>query len=404
MVEHPALRSAVPAGLPPGYYSPMRIALIETHAVPGMWKYDLGLGRAIEALGDEVVIYSASCFPAGQDTAGGVWRGFPDLRHQPNLAVKGLRYTVATLRMLREVRRGGFDVVHWQHFNVLPPLETFTARALGPLRERLVITVHDIDAWDAVKGGSPGLLRRTFGSAARLVVHHEANRPQLAARSGLPESRIRVVPHGSYDVFRQADLDRGAARKLLGVPQDARLVLFFGEIRAEKNLDGLVRAMARVREQIPDAYLLAAGKIRHVDPAVIVAEIDRLGLRDAVDFRPVYVDDAHVDAHFAAADVVALPYRDITQSGVVFQAMTAGVPVVATDTGALGHTVREAGCGLVVAPGDEPALAGALVELLRDAEWAAELGRRGQVAAATTYSWDTCARLTREVYREVAGS
>ncbi|MEZ4388565.1 MAG: glycosyltransferase family 4 protein [Candidatus Krumholzibacteriia bacterium] len=381
----------------------MRVALIETHALPGMWKYDLGLGRALEALGDEVVVFSAACFPAGETTRGGVWRGFPDLRHQPNLLVKGLRYTAATLRMLAAVRGGGFDVVHWQHFNVLPPLEAFTARALGPLRPRLVITVHDIDAWDAVKGGSPALLRRTFASAARLIVHHEANRPQLAARGGVPESRIRVVPHGSYDVFRRADLGRAAARDQLGLPPDAPLVLFFGEIRAEKNLDGLVRAMAVVRDRIPDARLLAAGKIRHVDPAAIIAEIDRLGLREAVDFRPVYVDDAHVDAHFAAADVVALPYRDITQSGVVFQAMTAGVPVVATDTGALGHTVREAGCGLVVPPGDERALADALVGVLGDPAGAAELGRRGRAAAATVYSWDACARLTREVYRELAG-
>ncbi|MBD3222375.1 glycosyltransferase, partial [bacterium] len=108
----------------------MRIALIETHAVPGMWKYDLGLARALEALGDEVVVYSAACFPEGEETRGGVWRGFPDLRIQPNLLVKGLRYTAATFRMLSELRGGGFDVVHWQHFNVLPPLETYTARAL----------------------------------------------------------------------------------------------------------------------------------------------------------------------------------------------------------------------------------------------------------------------------------
>jgi glycosyltransferase involved in cell wall biosynthesis len=382
----------------------MHVALIETHAMPGMWKYDLGLARALEALGAEVTVYSATCFPEDQETRGGVWRGFPDLRSQPNLPVKGLRYTWATLRMLAQIRRSAPDVVHWQHFNVLPPLETFTARALGPLRRRLVTTVHDIDTWDAVKAGSPALLRRTYRSAARLIVHHEANRPRLARRFHIPAERIRVVPHGSYDVFRTADLDRDAARRLLGVPHDRRLILFFGEIRAEKNLDGLVRALASVRERVPDAYLLAAGKLRHVDPETITREIDRLGLRDAVDFRPVYVDDAHVDAHFAAADVVALPYRDITQSGVVFQAMTAGVPVVATDTGGLGHTVREASCGLVVEPGDEVALAGALGDLLTDPVRAQRLGLNGREAAATTFSWDACARLTWAVYEEVLAS
>jgi len=369
--------------------------------MPGMWKYDLGLARALEAQGDEVTVFSAACFPADEETRGGIWRGFPDLRAQPNLMVKGLRYAAATWRMLEAVRRGRFDVVHWQHFNVLPPLETFTSWRLERMPAPLVITVHDIDTWDAVKVGSAGLLRSTFDAADRLIVHHDANRPHLADRFDLSEERIRVVPHGSYDVFRQADISREAARKLLGVPRDVRLVLFFGEIRAEKNLEGLIRVMVPVREQTPDAYLLAAGKIRHVDPADISAEIDRLDLREAVDFRPVYVDDTHVDAHFAAADVVALPYRDITQSGVVFQAMTAGVPVVATDTGALGHTVREAGCGLVVPSGDDAALAGALSTLLGDPERAAALGAAGREAAATTFSWDECARLTRGVFDEL---
>jgi len=379
----------------------MKIALIETHAVPGMWKYDLGLARGLEDLGGEVVVFTAAPFPAGQETRGGVWRGFPDLRHQPNLAVKGLRYAAATARMLAAIRGGGFDIVHWQHFNVLPALETLTARALGPLRRRLVTTVHDIDAWDAVKGGAPWLLRQTYRAAARLIVHHAANRPHLAARFGVPEDRIRVVPHGSYDAFRTHPVDRAAARRLLGVPADARLVLFFGEIRREKNLDGLVRAMAEVRRRVPQARLLAAGKLRHLDPMAIIAEIQRLGLREAVDFRPVYVDDAHVDAHFAAADVVALPYRDITQSGVVLQTMTAGRPVVATDTGALGHTVREAGCGVVVGVGDEAALAGALAELLADPDRAAALGEAGRLAAATTFSWERCARDTWAVYQEL---
>jgi glycosyltransferase involved in cell wall biosynthesis len=161
--------------------------------------------------------------------------------------------------------------------------------------------------------------------------------------------------------------------------------------------------MAPVRRRVPDAHLLAAGKLRHFDPDLVTRELDRLALRDAVDFRPVFVDDAHVDAYFAACDVVALPYRDITQSGVVFQAMTAGRPVVATDTGGLGHTVREAGCGLVVPVDDEAALAGALAELLSDPDRARELGERGREAAATTFSWERCARDTWAVYEEVTG-
>ena len=82
--------------------------------------------------------------------------------------------------------------------------------------------------------------------------------------------------------------------------------------------------------------------------------------------------------------------------------MTAGRAVVATDAGGLGHTVRESGCGLVVPVGDEPAFADALVRVLGDPELAESLAAGGREAAATTYSWDRCARDTMAVYEEVA--
>jgi glycosyltransferase involved in cell wall biosynthesis len=64
--------------------------------------------------------------------------------------------------------------------------------------------------------------------------------------------------------------------------------------------------------------------------------------------------------------------------------------------------VREAGCGLVVPVDDEPALAAALADLLADPGRARALGEAGREAAATTFSWERCARDTLAVYQEVA--
>ena len=382
----------------------MKIALIETHAVPGTWKDSLALARELDALGALVTIFTAACFPAGVATSGGVWRGFPALHAQPNLLRKGARYLVATGRMVREIRRGGFDVVHWQHFNVLPPIEALTASALGSLRPRLVMTVHDVEPWQAVRMQAAWMLRHTFRSAARLIVHHAANREHLRERFGVPGDHIRVVPRGGFQGFETSPLSRAEARGRIGVPGEGRLVLFFGEIREEKNLPGLIRALALVRRRIPDVRLLAAGRPRRVKPAAVAGEIRQVGLVDAADFRPGYVPDELVEAHFAAADVVALPYRRITQSAVLLQAMTSGRPVVATDGGALGPTVRDAGCGLVVPVDDEAALAEGLVRILTDPELAHRLGERGRQAATSRFTWERSARATWDVYEEVLAS
>jgi glycosyltransferase involved in cell wall biosynthesis len=263
------------------------------------------------------------------------------------------------------------------------------------------MTIHDVSPWSVVRGRAAFLLRSTFRSAERIIVHHKANQTDLVKRYELPEKEVRVIPHGSFVGLSGDESGKRESRKLLGLPEEGRFILFFGEIRPEKGLINLVRAMSELRGDVPDSYLVIAGRPRHMDMDECMSEISKLDLADAIIARLHYIDDDLVNAYFSMADVVALPYVDITQSGILFEAMTAGRPVVATDVGGLGPTVREAEVGLVVPPGAPVPLADALKTILNDEQLAAKMSENGRRAALGAFSWSQCADSTLTVYREL---
>lgn len=381
----------------------MNVALIETHAIPGVWKYDLGLAKELSKLGNQVTIITSKSFPRVEADSPEVEivRIFPDLRAHPSSFVKGVLYLAGTLRAIEFVRATRFDVVHWQHFNTLPPAETLMAKALKWLKQRLVITVHDVDPWSMVRGRANFLIKATYQSAGRLIVHHAANRGALAAKYGIKESRIRVVPHGSYVEFAKSERDKSACRELLEIPTSAQVVLFFGEIRPEKGLIHLIRAIKILHHRLPSLTLVIAGRPRHMDMTECLDEVRDSGLEEAVITRLDYIEDSLVEAYFTMADLIAIPYTSITQSGILFEAMTAGRPVVASDIGAVGPTVRDVGMGHVVPPGDEERLAQAISDILEKPDVASMMSKNGLRASKEIYSWARCAKESDAIYKEL---
>ena len=159
--------------------------------------------------------------------------------------------------------------------------------------------------------------------------------------------------------------DTGAAmstwRRTLGSP-DGPVVLFFGNVRKYKGLADLIAAMPLVRRKTGATLVVAGTFFEPVER--FRAQARALGLRLDRDIRllPGYVPRDQVPALFALADVVALPYRSASQSGVISQAALAGTPVVVTAVGACRR--QSADRGVVVPPRDPAALAAGIVRAL----------------------------------------
>ena len=271
-------------------------------------------------------------------------------------------------------------VVPWWHPFFGPSLGTAarTARprvAAGPKR---VFLCHNVAPHEATPLDR-ALSSYGLGAADGFLVHARAEEARLRPLAkGRP---VRVHPHPTYDVFSRTPPDRETARAAVGAR--GKTILFFGYIRPYKGLADLLEALRLAR---PDAWdtLLVVGEF-YESRDRYAAALDDPALRGKVAVVDRYVANEEVAAYFAAADVVALPYRAATGSGIAQVAYGAGVPVIATRTGGLEEVVEDGSTGLLVPPEDPAAFARAL-ERYFDGNLAVPL-REGVARVRTRYSW-----------------
>lgn len=197
------------------------------------------------------------------------------------------------------------------------------------------------------------------------------------------------VLHPLYDNFG-TPVPQAEARRHLQLPEDEKIILFFGFIRKYKGLDLLLEAIAHLKSaislqasDIENFKLLIAGEF-YEDEAAYQAQIDRLGIRDLLILRTDFIPDSEVRYYLCAADLLVQPYRNATQSGVTPLAYYFEKPMVVTNVGGLPALVPHMKSGLIAEP--EPvSIANAIHEYFR-------LGKTHFIphlrSEKEKYSWD----------------
>jgi D-inositol-3-phosphate glycosyltransferase len=264
------------------------------------------------------------------------------------------------------------------------------ASAVGPLRRRgtrvaLVcdnLIPHERRPFDLAF--TRWMLRNSDGY---LVMSQSVERDLDTLKPGAPRRRVL---HPLYAQFDRGRWTRESARRALNL--DGEVAVFFGYVRRYKGLDTLLDAWPAVRRERP-VTLMVAGEF-YEDAAPYRERVARANAGSLAEALPVrlidrYLPDDQVEALFKAADVVVLPYRSATQSGVTHVAYALGKPVITTDVGGLAETVRPGETGLVVPPENPEALAAAIVRFFAD-DMGAKLAA-GVQALRQAHSWETLA-------------
>lgn len=356
---------------------------------------------------------------------------------QPGLAIAPLDRPPATPDSIADLRRyaaaaraaaPGFDVVHAE-VGGSALREFHAARAVarhgGP---PVVLTAHDpprldwrpfhtagvrehrtLRALAAVLGDRPArrMERDLARRAAAILTLSELGTARAAAGLGGP-ARYDVLP---YPCEPAPLVDRPST------PPGAPLTLgFHGYWYGGKGIDVLLQALARVRQD-PDRPVVRlrlwgappagggerAGARYH---AGVLAAVERWGLADRVQVAG-RLPAAEAAARLGECDAIVLPYEVrrtaaglASISSVVFDALAAGTPVVASDVRAIGETLQPGVDGLTVPPGDVLAL-GAAVRRLRDEPALRDRLRRGAVAHGRRLGLTATGRHAASVYRAV---
>ena len=194
------------------------------------------------------------------------------------------------------------------------------------------------------------------------IVHSEQERRLV--QEAAPRIEVIKHVHPIYDFFGCGSesahrLTLQGARDNLRISKDKLTLLFFGFVRPYKGLDLLIEAMSIIRERL-DAQLLIVGEFWE-NRARFDEMLSELALEENVRIIDSYVPDDEVLLYFTAADIVVLPYREATQSGVIQIAYGFRKPVITTNVGGLPEVVEDGKTGYVV-PKDSPeAIADALL-------------------------------------------
>jgi glycosyltransferase involved in cell wall biosynthesis len=295
-------------------------------------------------------------------------------------------------RLLRDLQP---DVVHLHMPYPMGELSYLLSERSTPM----VITYHS----DVVRQAR---LLRVYSPILEMVLQQArailATSPQYKASSfwlRRHRARCRIVPLGiEQRRFRELDAATGQLAAQLRQRYGPNLLHSHGVFRYYKGLRYLVDALTL----LPEARLMLTGQ--GPEEEALKAQVEENGLSDRV-FFPGPVSDADLPAYFHAADLYVLPAvaRSEAFGLSMVEAQASGLPCVSTEIGTGTSYVNLHGVtGLVVAPADSAALAGAARTLLHDAPLRQTMSRHAQQRAAELFDLDASAAAVMDIYRSVA--
>jgi glycosyltransferase involved in cell wall biosynthesis len=314
-------------------------------------------------------------------------------------------------RLLAEAERSGVPSV------AVPMRAPWDLRAVWALRRliraRNIAVVHthsSIDAWVgglAARSARVPIVRSRHVTIAvprrralvyrlsdRVITSGEAVASVLRA-AGVPAERVVAIGPGLDTTRFHPAVSGAAVRAELGLRGPA--VGLVANIRGSKGHDYFLEAARVVLRGRPDARFVIVGDGIGFDD--VRRRVKELGLEEHVTMTGFRRDVPEV---MAALDVLVLPsIRSEAMSQVIPQALAVGTPVVGTTVGGTPELVRDGETGRLVPPADAPALAAAVLDLLRDPDTARAQARRGQALVLAQHSLDATMARTVAVYEAV---
>jgi glycosyltransferase involved in cell wall biosynthesis len=292
----------------------------------------------------------------------------------PSLDYRSPRSWRATARRIVSFEPDVLVAPWWTSFWGVPLRSVFRAvHRVSPNVPRTLLC-HNVEDHES------GPVRRflalgAFFSADAFVVHAETDRRRLERR--VPGRPVAVLPH---PVVSSPPPDRERARRDLGI--STPLVLFLGLVRRYKGVDLLLDAAPRIVRET-NARIAVVGEV-FSDARPLEERWKSSPVRESILWRDEYVTEEEMARWLAACDVVVLPYRYVSGSGIAARAIAARRPMAAASVGGLSETVRAGVTGELFDAGDPGALADAVRRIVDRGISAYEVGL---TQAAEESSW-----------------
>jgi glycosyltransferase involved in cell wall biosynthesis len=384
--------------------APKRLCIVTHTFLPhigGIEKVVYEQGKRLMQLGFDVTVLTSRMNTAQSYVVDGIRvRCYDSLNQAFGL---GIPYPIPQVNSFKPFLKivNESDLVHVHGHPYLSSL--YAAKLAKHGGKPVVLTQHNTfieyesSFWDHVEWLNDATIgKQNLKSADRIVTVSNATRRYVLSLGADPV-RTRVIHNGvDTDHFKPSDTARAVVRRNLGIPRDAVVALTVRRLVYKNGIDTLLESAPTALKQNPKLVFLAVGT--GPDRDTVQTRIQQLGITDH--FRLAgFVSDAELPAFYNAADMFVLP----SKSGeglplVALEAMSSGLPVIATNVGGISEVMYEA-CGKLI-PADEPEeMAKAILELSKTDLSATNFAVRR--IAERRFSWEKNVKALTEIYEEL---
>ncbi len=293
------------------------------------------------------------------------------------------------------------DVVHIQHefglfgrhfgVAVVPLIIQF--RLIGI---PVITTLHTV--YKNIEPAHKTIIKAIFANSNGVIVHESYQKESLERFLTQEELRkISVIPHGAREVDPIPD-----AKAKLGLPTDKKVILIIGYFRPSKNFELVVDIFPEILKKVPDAILVVAGKIRgseHIDYRnMLFTKIESSPARENIYLIRGQLPQHVFDTILSAADVVVLPYKISSQSGILAHCLAFGKPIVTSSTEAMRLAIGKSGTGLISENRED--FIENITRILSDEALASRMSENARKYVKEKISWSIIAEKHIDIYRK----
>lgn len=384
----------------------MKIVMIDPLGSEGQAMYDYALCNGLAQMGNDVIFVSAPEFRNNFKIKHYGFRLELILKHhrnkRKNLIIRILSYAIHQIKLFALIKKEGPDIIHYQ-FLFFPLIDIVLMKFSSfffKKKSKLVFTAHDVreTTGSFIKSFLRKNCIRIFDG---VWVHSEITASLFKDYISNYNGLISIIPHGNYIPFieNNVKISKSEARTILNIPHNKKVILFLGSILEYKGLDILINAFASAVKINTNLHLLIGGSTRNLTFYKYELLIDRNNITSNVSTNIKYLNDNDIMILLGASDILALPYRECYTPGVAHLGQSYGIPIIASNVGALKSIIKHNETGIIVDSLNPSDWAKKIVELSYDENILDLLCKNAKQYMVSEHSWDVVSNKAYDFYR-----
>jgi glycosyltransferase involved in cell wall biosynthesis len=381
----------------------MKVAMVVSHFDQDVGSYEYYLCRELAKLGHEVTLYTSDRRRPGYPGIGkrltdqGEMATGVQLKRIP--AIFELYQIPFMPKLGKVLEQDRIDVIHSNELFQLCSLSA--ARAAKKKKVPFILTQHGhkkplnkaiwLPYW---------LVEKTMGkhvmNCAQKIIALTSDVEQYLVKNGVPQTKVEVVSTGVPTELYSPDIP--SALPNYGIAQKDNVILFVGRLVENKGIVYLIESFKMVKEAVDNAKLVVVGT------GILEQNLKQLVRKLDLEAEVVFlgqVPQQSMPQIYSGASVFVLPtiYKEPFGIAAV-EALSSGVPVIASNIDGLRVIVKDGEVGYLVQPKDVAGLASNIIKVLTTGGLRAQLSRNARQRALEEFSWVTKANRISEIYQQ----